>query len=161
VFAGTFALRLAAAAEPSGSSSQASSTPRAVVQYAHVKSIRRSTGRWVMRVDPALWLTGVTAYRAAVEDGRLPAGEAVPNDYYIRDLDHRLLTYLVSANARVRVLTREGTGPFPSTTISVAELAQIVKGKNPRHRRLLEPKAGFWLKVLSDRVVSLDQQYQP
>jgi hypothetical protein len=114
-----------------------------------------------MRVDPALWLTGVTAYRAMVEDGQLPPGEPVPNDYYIRDPDHRLLTYLVAADARVTVLTRNGQGPIPTTRISVAELAQIVKGKNPKHRRLLEPKAGFWLRVLSDRVVSLDQQYQP
>jgi hypothetical protein len=161
VFAGTFALRLAAAAEPSAQASQASSSPRTVVQYAHVKSIRRSAGRWVMRVDPALWLTGVTAYRAMVEDGQLPPGEPVPNDYYIRGPDHRLLTYLVAADARVTVLTRNGQGPIPTTRISVAELAQIVKGKNPKHRRLLEPKAGFWLRVLSDRVVSLDQQYQP
>jgi len=26
---------------------------------------------------------------------------------------------------------------------------------------LLEPKAGFWLRVSSDIAVSLDQQYQP
>jgi hypothetical protein len=118
-------------------------------------------GRFVMRVDPALWLSGVTAYHAAVEDKAIAPGDAVPNDYYIRDSDHRLLSYRVPSNARVTVLTRGGSGPLPATTISVAEFAQIVQGKNPKHRRLLEPKAGFWLRVAIDNVFSLDQQYQP
>ncbi len=135
--------------------------PRVVVQYAHVKSLRRTGGRFVMRVDPALWLSGVTAYHAAVEDRAIAPGEAVPNDYYVRDPDHRLLTYRVPSNARVTVLTRGGTGPIPTTAISVAEFAQIVQGKNPMHRRLLEPKAGFWLRIAVDSVFSLDQQYQP
>jgi hypothetical protein len=115
----------------------------------------------MLRVDPALWLSGVTAYHAAVEDKAIAPGEPVSNDYYIRDSDHRLLTYRVPSNARVTVLTRAGTGPIPTTAISVAEFAQIVQGKNPKHRRLLEPKAGFWLRVAIDRVFSLDQQYQP
>ena len=135
--------------------------PRVVVQYAHVKSLRRTGGRFVMRVDPALWLSGVTAYHAALEDKAIAPGDAVANDYYIRDPDHRLLTYLVRSNARVTVLTRGGSGPLPTTAISVAELAQIVQGRNPKHRRLLEPKAGFWLRVAADSILSLDQQYQP
>ena len=139
----------------------AKTPPRVVVEYAHVKSLRRVGGKYLMRVDPALWLSGVTAYYAAVEDKAIRAGDAVPNDYYIRDNDHRLLTYRVPANARVTILTRNGTGPIPTTAISVAELAQIGQGKNPRHRQLVEPKAGYWLRVSLDRVLSLDQQYQP
>jgi hypothetical protein len=135
--------------------------PRVVVQYAHVKSLRRTGSRFVMRVDPALWLAGVTAYHAAVDDKAIAPGDAVANDYYIRDPDHRLLTYRVPSNAGVTILTREGTGPIPTTTISVAEFTQIIQGKNPKHRQLLEPKAGFWLRVAIDSVLSLDQQYQP
>jgi len=136
-------------------------SPRVVVQYAHVRSLRRTGARFVVRVDPALWLEGVTAYHAAVEDKAIAPGDAVANDYYIRDRDHRLLTYRVRSNARVTVLTRGGSGPLPTTAISVAEFAQIVQGKNPKHRRLLEPKAGFWLRVAADSILSLDQQYQP
>jgi hypothetical protein len=147
---------------PASSAAPAAKTPpRVVVQYAHVKSLRRTGGRFVMRVDPALWLSGVTAYHAALEDKAIAPGDAVANDYYIRDPDHRLLTYRVPTSAHVTVLTRTGSGPIPTTTISVAELAEIVQGKNPKHRRLLEPKAGFWLRVSLDSVFSLDQQYQP
>ena len=159
--AATIALARLSPAPAALSSPSAKTPPRVVVQYAHVKSLSRAGGRFVMRVDPALWLSGVTAYHAAVEDKAIAPGEAVPNDYYIRDSDHRLLTYRVPSNARVTVLTRGGSGPLPTTTISVAEFAQIVQGKNPKHRRLLEPKAGFWLRVVADNVFSLDQQYQP
>ena len=159
--AGTIALARLSPAPAASLTPSAKTPPRVVVQYAHVKSLRRTGGRFVMRVDPALWLSGVTAYHAAVEDKAIAPGDAVPNDYYIRDSDHRLLTYRVTSNARVTVLTRGGSGPLPTTTISVAEFAQIVQGKNPKHRRLLEPKAGFWLRVAIDNVFSLDQQYQP
>lgn len=159
--AGVIALARLSPAPAALSAPSAKTPPRVVVQYAHVKSLRRTGGRFVMRVDPALWLSGVTAYHAAVEDRAIAPGDAVPNDYYIRDSDHRLLSYRVPSNARVTVLTRGGSGPLPTTTISVAEFAQIVQGKNPKHRRLLEPKAGFWLRVAIDNVFSLDQQYQP
>lgn len=159
--AGVVALARLSPAPAALSAPSAKTPPRVVVQYAHVKSLRRMGGRFVMRVDPALWLSGVTAYHAAVEDKAIAPGDAVPNDYYIRDSDHRLLSYRVPSNARVTVLTRGGSGPLPTTTISVAEFAQIVQVKNPKNRRLLEPKAGFWLRVASDNVFSLDQQYQP
>jgi hypothetical protein len=159
--AGTIALAHLSSAPAAVSAPSAKTPPRVVVQYAHVKSLRRTGDRFIMRVDPALWLTGVTAYHAAVEDKAIPPGEPVPNDNYIRDSDHRLLTYRVPSHAHVTVLTRDGTGPIPATAISVAEFAQIVQGKNPKHRRLFEPQAGFWLRVAADNVVSLDQQYQP
>jgi hypothetical protein len=157
--AGTIALARLSPAPAALSAASAITPPRVVVQYAHVKSLRRTGGRFIMRVDPALWLTGVTAYHAAVEDKAIPPGEPVPNDNYLRDSDHRLLTYRVPSNAHVTVLTRGGSGP--TTAISVAEFAQIVQGKNPMHRRLFEPKAGFWLRIAGDSVFSLDQQYQP
>ena len=138
----------------------AKTPPRIVVQYAHVKSLRRAGGGYLIRVDPALWLSGITAYYAAVADKAIQPGDAVANDYYIRDPDHRVLIYKVPSNARVTVLTRAGEGPIPVTTISDAELAQVVRGKSTKHK-LLEPKAGFWLRISIDKVLSLDQQYQP
>ena len=88
----------------------------------------------------------------------------VLNDYFILDESHRLLTFVVRRDAHVTVLTRHGSGTIPTTSISVAELAKIVAGKNPNHRQLIEPKAGFWIRIgakYPNPVVSLDQQYQP
>jgi hypothetical protein len=147
--AGTSALSAASTSPPTAK-------PRQVPFYGHVKSITRDGNRYLMRFDPAWWLTGLAAERAC---GCKP----VPNDYYIVDESHQLLTFPVRRDARVRVLTMT-QGPIGVTSISVAELAQIVRGKNPKHRRLLEPKAGFWILVgakYPNPVLSLDQQYQP
>jgi hypothetical protein len=44
----------------------------------------------------------------------------------------------------------------------VAQLAELVAGRNPLHHRLFEPLAtGFWIRVRSDTVASIDQQYFP
>ena len=48
-----------------------------------------------MRFDPAWFLSGETANRAAAEDGAVPPGQPVPNDNYRVEEGHRLLTYLV------------------------------------------------------------------
>jgi hypothetical protein len=135
--------------------------PRELVQYGHIKSLTRKGGRFELRFDPAQWLSGVTATRAAVEDKAIRPGEAVPNDYYIVDEGHRLLTYLVPATARVTVVTTGG--PVASTVITVDELSQIVRGKNPKHRPLMDRAnhLGFWIRIAIDKVRSLDQQYQP
>lgn len=148
---------LASGAAASSHSSAAAKKQRSVVFYGHVKAVKRAGLRFELRFDPALWLEGLAAERAC---GCKP----VSNDYYILDESHRLLTFAVRRDARVTVLTRHGSGAIPTATISVAELAQIVAGKNPKHRQLLEPKAGFWIRIGDEYpspVVSLDQQYQP
>jgi hypothetical protein len=146
--------------EAAPSSSSTATLPPAAragenVFYGHVRSLTKSGSRFLLRIDPAWWLTGVTAQRAAVADKAIRPGEAVPNDYYIVDDGHRRLTYLVPASARVTVLTN-GTR---TTRITVAVLARVLRGaKTPR---LSEPEAGYWVRVAGDTVRSLDQQYQP
>lgn len=137
--------------------------PREIVLYGHIESLTQEGGGFELRFDPALFLLGTTAQRAAVEDGLLEPGEPVPNDNYTRDETHRLLTFTVPATARVTVLTNPGTGGIRSTAVPVSELAQIIAGKNPKGRPLFGPvKAfGFWIRVDIDRVRSLDQQYRP
>lgn len=131
--------------------------------YGHIKSLTPGGRRYVLRFDPAWLLEGVTAQRAAVEDGVLAPGEPVPNDNYTRDESHRLLTFLVPRTAQVTILTNQGTRGLSSTPIAVSELAQILKGKNPRHRALFgNPRGfGFWARVAIDKVRSLDEQYHP
>jgi hypothetical protein len=117
-----------------------------------------------MRFDPAILLRGPAAQRAAVQDGAIRPGEPVPNDVYVVDETPRTLTFPVARSARVTVLTRTGTGALPRTRITVDELAAIVAGRNPRHRDLLEPAAGVWIRIGArdpNPVLAIDQQYQP
>lgn len=129
--------------------------------FGHLASLERDSGRWLMRFDPAWFTSGVTANKAAAEDGVVEPGEPVPNDNYRIEEGHRLLTYLVDPNAEVTVLTRQGDpANFGSTPITVSELAQLVKGDKPVE--LFEPlDSGVWIRVNADTVCALEQQYQP
>jgi hypothetical protein len=134
-----------------------------LVFYGHLASLTPSGRRYVLRFDPAWLLEGKTAQRAAVDDKVLPPGEPVPNDNYTRDESHKLLTFFVPKTARVTVLTNEGTKGLTSTPVTVAELAQLLKGRNPKHRALFGTPAsfGYWALVRIDTVRSLDAQYHP
>ena len=132
--------------------------PGQMVQFGHIKSLRRDGSGYMMRFDPEWFLTGETANKAAAEDGAVSPGEPVPNDNYRVDEGHRLLTYRVPADARVKVLTTSTN--LQGTPITVEQLAQIVAGKKPVP--LFEPIAtGFWIRIDIDTVRSIDQQYIP
>ncbi len=135
--------------------------PKVQTMYGHIRSLVRKGARYELRLDPAFWLEGSTAQRAAVADGVLAPGEPVSNDYYIREEGHRVLTFIVPPSAHATVLTNPGG--IQSTRVPISELAKIVKGENPRHRKLYDRMNGFgyWMRYRTDTVLSLDQQYQP
>jgi hypothetical protein len=119
-------------------------------QFGRISSLTRVGSRYILRFDPASFLTGYTAERAKHED---TGSSDVPNDYYIVDETHRLLSYVVPAGTPVTVLTH-GTN---TTTTSVAALARRVRNGDERG-------IGFWLligKQYPTPVRSIDQQYQP
>jgi hypothetical protein len=135
--------------------------PRRRVEFGHIDSLGRKGGHWEMRFDPAWFLSGETANRAAAEDGAVEPGEPVPNDNYRVDEGHRLLTYLVSPAARVTVLARSPNG-YTEAPITVAQLARLVDGKKVPGVTLFEPlDTGVWITYDIDTVRKIDQQYQP
>lgn len=129
--------------------------PKRQVQFGHIKSLKHSEGDYLLRFDPAQYLTGVTASDAALED---TGSSDVPNDNYVVDEGHRLFTYKVPSDAHVTVLADGVEG----TPITVAELAKLVKGKDPLGHPLFEPlETGVWILIEVDTVRSIDQQYVP
>lgn len=130
------------------------------VLFGHITSMTRTDSGFDVKFDPAWWLTGVAAQRAALED---TGSSDVPNDYYIVDEGHRLLTIPVSPDARITVVTHGDNG-IGSVTVSPAELAEIVNGQNPQHRSLFSAKLPFWIRIgehYPNSAVEIDQQYQP
>jgi hypothetical protein len=134
--------------------------------YGQVKSLERRGDHYELRFDPAFFLSGVAANVAKAEDQHTPcqpsACPPVDNDNYVVDEGHRLLTYLVPADVQGTVLTKSGSsgGPFPSTTITVAQLAQIIAGTSSM--KLFEPlSTGVWILVHVDTVRTFAQQYLP
>lgn len=133
--------------------------PSELVEFGYIKSLKPKGDGYVMRFDPALLLSGLTANTAAAEDGAVEPGQPVPNDNYRVNESKRAYTFLVPANAHVTVVTG-GAGPVGSTAIDVAELARIVNGG--KHLKLFEPlQTGVWIRYRIDTVRSIEQQYQP
>ncbi len=130
-------------------------------EFGHIRSLARKGDHYVLRFDPAWFTSGVTANTAAAEDGAVEPGEPVPNDNYVIDESHRLLTYLVRPSAQVTVLVNQPTGIL-STPITVAELAEIVRTGKSSKRTLFEPlESGVWMRYRIDTACALDQQYRP
>jgi len=129
--------------------------------FGHIASLERDSGRWLLHFDPAWFTSGLTANTAAAEDGVVAPGEPIPNDNYRIDEGHRLLTYIVAPHARVTVLTRHGDpGRFGATPITVAQLAELVRGEKPV--QLFEPlDTGVWIRIHVDTVCAIEHQYQP
>ena len=88
------------------------------MQFGYVKSLVRKGSRYELRFDPALWLNGETANQAAIEDGAIPPGDTVPNDYYIRNESRKQLTYTVPPGAQITVVTNSGVGGLRATRIA-------------------------------------------
>ncbi len=130
------------------------------VLFGHVKSVTPKGSRFELRFDPAWFTSGLTASRASQEDTGY--GD-VPNDNYVIEEGHRLLSYVLPANTRITVLTREGqpdTAGFASTAVTPAQLAELLAGKRPV--KLFEGlSTGFWMHVHVDTVCSLRQQFRP
>jgi hypothetical protein len=134
--------------------------------YGRVTSLVRSGGRYQLRLDPAWFLSGLTANTASAEDsGTHCVASACPpvaNDNYTVDEGHRILTFLVPTDVKGTVLVRGRTNanPFPASSITVGELAQIVAGRSTL--KLFEPlSSGVWLLVHNDTVRAFAQQYRP
>ena len=135
--------------------------PSEQVEYGHIKSLVRTGDHYELRFDPALFLSGETANKAAAEDGAVEPGQPVPNDNYVVEEGHRLFTYIVPDDARVTVLTRNGDpAQIGTTPVTVAELAKLVDGTSDIE--LYEAlDTGVWITVHGDTVRAIDQQYKP
>jgi hypothetical protein len=163
VLSGSSSLLAASASSPAGAKQSGflNLPPAApageMVLYGHIKKLTRKGGHFELRFDPAWFTSGVTASRAALDD---TGSSDVPNDNYIIEEGHRLLTYLVPMTAHVTVLTGGPGKAIGSTAITASELARIVNGG--KHRKLFEGlNSGIWIRVHSDRVLEVDQQYHP
>lgn len=100
-------------------------------------------------------LSGETANKATAEDGVVEPGEPVPNDNYVLEEGHRLLTYPVANDATVTVLT---SGGAETKTITFAELAQALQEMGDT--TMWDPRTtGTWITTDVDTVIAIRQQY--
>lgn len=131
--------------------------PSQRTEFGHIVSLRQTGDHYTMRFDPALLLSGETANKATAEDGVVEPGEPVPNDNYVLEEGHRLLTYPVANDATVTVLT---SGGAETKTITFAELAQALQEMGDT--TMWDPRTtGTWITTDVDTVIAIRQQYHP
>src|SRR5436305_11443209 len=82
-----------------GAATVALAQPSAPAQPAHVslfgsiKSVRHTPQGYELRLDPGWWLTGHAAEQASFE---ATGSRDVPNDSYVVEEGHRLLSFLIA-----------------------------------------------------------------
>ena len=153
-------------ASPEPTQSQASTqttsppAPTPVEHFGYIRSVSTAGPVATLAFDEAQFLTGQEAQKAAEEDGAVPPGEPVPNDYYIRNPDKTTRTLRIANDAEITAKRcqpcRNGQpgrlGPF---------LASFMKGR----QTYADPYRGkyslYWLTIENGEVVAVDEQYVP
>ena len=134
-----------------------------LVFYGHIKSLTPSGDRYVLRLDPAWLLEGVTAARRGGRGPARPASRRRRRLLRPRREPRAADVPRPALGARTVVTTRPHETASASTRGHVGRARAAVQGGNPRHRKLLaSPLAyGYWVRVDGDKVRSLDAQYRP
>ena len=150
-----------AATRPSRTqTSTQSAPPPPAEQFGYIRSVSTAGPAATLAFDQAQFLTGKEAQAAAEEDGAVEPGEAVPNDYYIRNPDKTTRTLRISNDAEITAkrcdLCRNGEpgelGPF---------LASFLKGRQTYADPYRGRYALYWLTIDDGVVVAIDEQYVP
>lgn len=130
-----------------------------------------------IEVDYAEWLTGEEANEAARQDGAIPPGEQVPNDFYIRNTSPQVRTLSLAPDVVV-ILATAASGPVTEVPVSLEEWLSLFKPAgtpwDPEVESVPnypEPHFGFfgagsvhtpyWLTTDDGIVVQIRQQYVP
>jgi hypothetical protein len=145
---------------------QTTTTPTATTrgspneQFGYIRSVSTAGPAATLAFDKAEFLTGDEAQRAAEEDGVVPPGEPVPNDYYIRNPHKTTQTLPISTDAKVTArrcsLCRKGR---PGSLEDF--LASFMKTGQTYADPYRGAKSLYWLTIEDGTVVAIDEQYVP
>ena len=152
---GTAAGPVETGAAPGGPGSTAAPSPAAegaeLEDGRHPVVVQRvEVGGRTVTFDLVQWFQGDAAARAAAEDGE---ESPPPNDYYIRNVNPRLRTLPVAADARL-TLTRLTLGQGGGNAASGVPVDLATVAANGRDHL-------FWATVQGGRILRLEEQYIP
>jgi len=150
-----------AAPEPSQTqTSTQSAPPPPAERFGYIRSVSTAGPTATLAFDEAQFLTGKEAQKAAEQDGAVEPGEAVPNDYYVRNPDKTTQTLRIANDANITAKRcdpcRHGRpgklGPF---------LASFMKPRQTYADPYRGKYALYWLTIDNGQVVAIDEQYVP
>ena len=146
--------------KPQPTQTSTTATPPKAEHFGYIRSVSTAGPTATLAFDEAEFLNGKEAQRAAEEDGVVEPGEAVPNDYYIRNPDKTTKTIPISNDAEITArrcpLCRHGRpgelDPF---------LGAFMKGRQTYAEPYRGKYALYWLTIENGSVVAIDEQYVP
>jgi hypothetical protein len=133
--------------------------PSQAEHFGYIRSVSTAGPAATLTFDEAQLLTGREAQKAAEEDGAVEPGEAIPNDYYIRNPDKTTRTLRIANDAKITAercpLCRKGRPgelePF---------LASFMHGRQT-YADPCGKYSQYWLTIVDEQVVTIDEQYLP
>ena len=154
-----------AASEPARTQTSTQSAPTppgpsSAEHFGFIRSISTAGPAATLAFDEADFLTGKAAQKAAEEDGVVPPGEPVPNDYYIRNRDKTTQTLRIANDAKITAkrcqLCRHGRDGRLEPFLASFMKNDLDYGTPYRGRNGL-----YWLTISDGEVVAIDEQYVP
>lgn len=134
--------------------------PSRAERFGYIRSVSTAGPAATLAFDEAEFLTGKEAQKAAEDDGVVEPGDAVPNDYYIRNRDKTTQTLRIANDAAI---TAKRCQPCRNGRPGRLDpfLASFAKGR----QTFADPYRGmysqYWLTIRDGEVVAVDEQYVP
>jgi hypothetical protein len=130
--------------------------------FGYIRSVETSSAPATIELDVAEFLTGEDANMAAVDDGVIPDGEPVPNDYYIRNEDTSAAPIPVSSEVAVTHIqcpdscTEGIPGEFDDFAGAFDD-----PGESSLSDEYRGAESQYWVTVRHGEAVAIDEQYLP
>lgn len=137
-----------------------SSGARESKQIGFIKKVYKTGSRYYLTIDYVQFLTGQAAIKAAIADGVIKAGETLDNDYYIRNQNPKLRTFIILAGASITAETYfSGGNPVGKASLSLAEFQAAMSPSDPDNGSMRA--APWWITIKNSTVVKIAEQYIP
>ncbi len=128
-------------------------------QFGYIKDVYLKKGKYYLIINYAQWMVGDEADKAAVEDGIIPAGEHVDNDYYIRDKNNKLRTFEIANSSIALMKTYNESGVINPKKIKIEQFAEIWDSLD--HRVQILASAPYWVWIKDKTVTKIEEQFVP
>jgi hypothetical protein len=129
-------------------------------QVGYIKRVYKKGSRHYLTIDYVQFLTGQAAIKAAIEDGFIKSGETLDNDYYIRNQNTKLRTFIIKVGIPVSAETYfSGGTPVGKATLTLAEFQSAMSPSDANNGSMRA--APWWITIQNLTVTKIQEQYVP
>lgn len=126
----------------------------------YIKKVYVRNNKTYLEVDEVEFFSGKEAVKAAIEDGLIFSEKELGSDYYVRNKNKQVKTYLISPKVYIYLKTfNEGTEWDPKIkegVFSLSDFSQVFIKNDPNNQILINDL--FWLTLTKNQVVKILEQ---